>query len=199
MRVLGIDPGLSRCGLGLVDGPTHRPVPVSLGVVRTPAEASTADRLAEIYDGVRGVLAEAHVDAVAVERTFLNSNVGTAMGVGQAAGVVLLAAARAGVPVVEYTPTQVKAAVAGHGNAGKAEVTAMVRALLRLAEPPRPADAADALALALCHLQHAHALGGQAMSSRLADAAARARPGAQVTSPARRTGPETGANAEDPR
>jgi crossover junction endodeoxyribonuclease RuvC len=155
VRVLGVDPGLSRCGVGLVQGPVSRPRALRAGVVRTPPGAPVAARLAQLHDELRALIEQERPDAVAVERVFFNANVRTAMSVGQAAGVVLLCAAQAGVPVVEYTPTQVKSAVAGHGGADKTQVTFMVRALLRLAEPPRPADAADALALALCHLQHA--------------------------------------------
>lgn len=155
MRVLGVDPGLSRCGVGLVEGPVARPRALRAGVVRTPSTAPVAERLAQLYGELARLVAQERPDVVAVERVFFNANVRTAMGVGQAAGVVLLCAAQAGIPVVEYTPTQVKSAVAGNGAADKEQVTFMVRALLRLAQPPRPADAADALALALCHLQHA--------------------------------------------
>lgn len=184
MRVLGVDPGLSRCGVGVVDGPARRPTLARAGVIRTPPDTPTAARLALLHAEVTTVIAEAAPDAVAVERVFFNTNVRTAMGVGQAAGVVLLAAAQAEVTVVEYTPTQVKAAVAGHGGADKAQVGYMVRALLRLADVPKPPDAADALALALCHLQQpaTHA-GAGGMSPRLAAAVEAAGPGAQVVQP----------------
>lgn len=180
MRVMGVDPGLSRCGVGVVDGPVGRPCPVRVGVVRTPADAPVARRLARLHEEIVTVLAEAQPHAVAVERTFFNANVATAMGVGQAAGVVLLAAEQAGVAVAEYTPTQVKAAVAGHGGAEKTQVAYMVRTLLRLADTPSPPDAADALALALCHLQQVSRPDGAGMSGRLAAAVAAAGPGAQV-------------------
>lgn len=190
MRVLGVDPGLSRCGLGVVDGSAGSVTPVRLGVVRTSADAPTGDRLAELYEEIDGLLTDAAVEAVAVERTFFGTNVRTAMAVGQAGGIVLLAAARRGVPLAEYTPTQVKAAVAGHGSAGKPEMAAMVRARLGLGEPPRPADAADALGLALCHLHHVDAPTGEGMSPRLAAAVEAAEPGAQVARPGgARTGP----------
>lgn len=179
MRVLGVDPGLSRCGLAVVDGPRGRPVAVRAGVVRTPAGDPVAERLAALHREVAGLVATAAPDVVAVERVFFSANVRTAMGVGQAAGVVLLAAAQAGVLVVEYTPTQVKAVVTGDGAADKAQVAYMVAAALRLPEPPRPSDAADALALALCHLQQPDEWGG-GMAPRLAAAVAEARPGAQV-------------------
>lgn len=190
MRVLGVDPGLSRCGLGVVDGSAGSVTPVRTGVIRTSADASTGDRLAELYEEIGEVLANDAVEAVAVERTFFGTNVRTAMAVGQAGGIVLLAATRRGVPVAEYTPTQVKAAVAGPGGAGKPEMAAMVRARLGLDEPPRPADAADALGLALCHLHHLDAPTGGGMSPRLAAAVEAAGPGAQVTRPGNaRTGP----------
>lgn len=182
MRVLGVDPGLSRCGVGVVDGPAARPTAVRVGVIRTPADAPVAERLAALHRGIAALITESSPDAVAVERVFFNVNVRTAMGVGQAAGVVLLAAAQAGVTVREYTPTQVKSAVAGHGAADKPQVAYMVRALLRLVDTPKPPDAADALALALCHLQRAGTPAGGAMSPRLAAAVEAAGPGAQIVS-----------------
>jgi crossover junction endodeoxyribonuclease RuvC len=183
VRVLGVDPGLSQCGVGVVDGPAHRPAAVRAGVIATGQGEATAARLHAIHAELTALIAEVRPDAIAVERVFFNVNVRTAMGVGQAAGVALLAAAQAGVPVVEYTPTQVKAAVAGGGDAHKEQVGFMVRALLRLAEVPRPPDAADALALALCHLQHAVAPGSGQMSDRLAAAYRDAQAGAQVVRP----------------
>jgi crossover junction endodeoxyribonuclease RuvC len=155
VRVVGVDPGLSRCGVGVVEGPSQRPRVVRAGVIRTAPDLPSSRRLAMLHRELTEVLAQARPDAVAVERVFFNSNVRTAMGVGQAAGVVLLCAEQAGLPVVEYTPTQVKSAVAGSGTADKAQVGYMVAATLRLAAPPQPADVADALALALCHLQRA--------------------------------------------
>jgi crossover junction endodeoxyribonuclease RuvC len=183
VRVLGVDPGLSRCGLAVVDGDAHRAVIVRAGVVRTPPSAPTAERLASLYEETRTLVAETSPDTVAIERVFFNSNVRTAMGVGQAAGVVLLAAAQSGLAVTEYTPTQVKAAVAGRGDADKDQVAFMVRAIFSLADVPKPADVADALALGLCHLRQGAASGpsGGAMSPRLAAAVAEAGPGAQVT------------------
>lgn len=159
MRVLGVDPGLSRCGVGLIEGPPARPSLVRAGVIVTAPDEPIAQRLQRVHAELSAFIAETAPDAVAVERVFFNANVRTAMGVGQAAGVVLLCAAQAGVPITEYTPTQVKSSVAGSGTADKAQVTFMVRALLRLSEPPRPADTADALALALCHLTHAPLIG----------------------------------------
>lgn len=153
MRVLGVDPGLSRCGIGVVDGTGRRAVAQRVGVIRTASAAPTATRLAHLYDAVADLIADVAPDAVSVERVFFTVNVRTAMSVGQAAGVALLCAARAGIPVVEYTPTQVKAEITGHGNADKEQVAFMVKALLQLADLPGPPDAADALALALCHLR----------------------------------------------
>lgn len=181
MRVLGVDPGLSRCGVGVVEGSSRQPSAVRAGVIRTSASLPTARRLAHLYAELAALIAECRPHAVAVERVFFNSNVRTAMGVGQAAGIVLLCAEQAGVEVVEYTPTQVKATVTGAGDADKEQVAFMVRTLLRLAEVPRPADAADALALALCHLQRGSAVTADGvMSPRLAAAVAAASPGAQV-------------------
>jgi crossover junction endodeoxyribonuclease RuvC len=151
--VLGVDPGLSRCGVGMVDGPSFRPVAVRAGVITTPADDRISRRLARLHDELSALLATCGADEVAVERVFFNVNVRTATASSQAAGIVLLCAEQAGLPVTEYTPTQVKSAVTGEGNAGKEQVQFMVRATLRLSEPPRPADAADALAVALCHLQ----------------------------------------------
>ena len=181
MRVLGVDPGLSRCGVGVVEGPGHRPKAVRAGVVMTPPSAEIGARLHQLHSEMTALIAQAQPDVIAIERVFFNNNVRTAMGVGQAAGVVLLAAEQAGVPVTQYTPTQVKAAVAGAGDADKEQVGFMVRTLLRLAEVPKPADTADALALALCHLQlGALTAASSSMSPRLAAALAEAGPGAQV-------------------
>ena len=181
MRVLGVDPGLSRCGVGVVEGTGHRPIAVRAGVITTPPSAEIGARLHQLHTEMTQLIAEARPECISIERVFFNNNVRTAMGVGQAAGVVLLAAEQAGIPVTQYTPTQVKAAVAGAGDADKEQVGFMVRTLLRLAEVPRPADAADALALALCHLQLGPSLTSPAaMSPRLAAALAEAGPGAQV-------------------
>ena len=154
MRVLGVDPGLTRCGLGVVDGGPNggREVRcVAVDVVRTPADAPLAKRLLAVGDEVERWIAAHRPDVVAVERVFSQHNVRTVMGTAQASGVVALLAARAGLPVAFHTPSEVKAAVTGEGRAGKQQVTAMVTRLLGLAEAPRPADAADALALAICH------------------------------------------------
>jgi crossover junction endodeoxyribonuclease RuvC len=152
VRVLGVDPGLTRCGLGVVDGLGGRQVRcVSFGVVRTPADRALEQRLLGVADAVREAIAEHRPQVVAVERVFSQTNVRTVMGTAQASGAVALVAAQAGLRVVFHTPSEVKAAVTGSGRADKEQVTAMVARLLGLADKPRPADAADALALAICH------------------------------------------------
>ena len=153
MRVLGIDPGLTRCGLGVVDGSVGRPLTmVQVGVVRTAPELAVAQRLCLIEAEIDAWLDAHRPDAVAVERVFSQHNVKTVMGTAQASGIALVAAARRGIPVALHTPSEVKAAVSGNGRADKAQVGAMVTRLLRLTEQPRPADAADSLALAICHI-----------------------------------------------
>jgi len=153
VRVLRVDPGLTRCGLGVVDGAPGRPLTlVHVQVVRTPADDDVALRLLAVADAVRAVLEEFHPDQVAVERVFSQHNVRTVMGTAQAAGAALTEAARAGLPVTLRTPSEVKAAVTGAGRADKAQVAAMVTRLLRLDEVPRPADASDALALAIAQI-----------------------------------------------
>jgi len=152
VRVLGVDPGLTRCGIGVVDGVGGRQVRcVTYQVVRTPSDAEVSSRLLRVADAVREAVALHRPDVVAIERVFSQTNVRTVMGTAQASGVVALVAAQAGLRVVFHTPSEVKAAVTGSGRAGKEQVTAMVARLLGLAEAPRPADAADALALAICH------------------------------------------------
>ena len=153
MRVLGVDPGLTRCGLGVVEGTTGRPLTmVAVGVVTTPASADIGARLLAIEREIEVWLREHRPDAVAVERVFSQHNVRTVMGTAQASAVAIVAAARAGIPVALHTPSEMKAAVTGSGRADKAQVGAMVTRILRLAEAPRPADAADALGLAICHV-----------------------------------------------
>lgn len=148
--VLGIDPGLSRCGYGAIlrqGGETHA---VAYGVIRTAPALPVPERLAILEGELEALVAEVAPAVVAVERVFFQVNVRTAMSVGQASGLALAVSGRAGVPVIEYTPNEVKQAVAGYGAADKAQVQSLVQRLLRLAEAPPP-DAADALALALCH------------------------------------------------
>ncbi len=153
MRVLGVDPGLTRCGVGVVEGAVGRPLSlVDTGVVRTAADLPIEQRLVLIEQGLEEWIERARPDAVAVERVFSQHNVRTVMGTAQASGIALLVAARRGIPVALHTPSEVKAAVTGSGRADKAQVGLMVARLLRLDEVPRPADSADSLALAICHI-----------------------------------------------
>ena len=152
MFVLGIDPGLTRTGYGLVRR-AHPPQAVAVGVIRTHPDATTPERLAEIHADLSGIIADHRPDVVAIERVFTNRNLRTAIAVSRASGMALLAAAQAGIPVVEYTPTAVKLAVTGDGSADKRMVGEMVTRRLKLPSIPKPADAADALAVALCHVQ----------------------------------------------
>ena len=169
MRVLGVDPGLTRCGVGVVEGVPGRVSLVAVGVVRTPATDELGPRLVALETAFEAWLDRVSPDAVAVERVFSQSNVRTVMGTAQAGAVAIVCAARRGLPVVLHTPSEVKAAVTGSGRADKDQVGAMVARLLRLDGPPKPADAADALALAICHLWRAPA------QARLAAAVAGAR------------------------
>lgn len=152
MRVLAIDPGLTRCGVGIVDAsPGRRVALVSVTVVRSDPGTDLAVRLHAIHAGLAQLIDRYEPDSVAVERVFSQRNTLTAMGTAQAAAMALLAADQAGIPVTMHTPSEVKAAVTGNGRAEKEQVGEMVRRLLRLTEIPKPADAADALALAICH------------------------------------------------
>jgi crossover junction endodeoxyribonuclease RuvC len=158
VRVLGVDPGLTRCGVGVVEGVAGRPLAmIGVGVIRTPADADLGHRLVAVEEGVERWLDEHRPAYVAVERVFSQHNVSTVMGTAQASAVAVLCAARRGLPVALHTPSEVKAAVTGSGRADKAQVGAMVTRILRLAAPPKPADAADALALAICHIWRAPA------------------------------------------
>lgn len=152
MRVLGVDPGLTRCGLGVVEGAPGRAVLVAVGVARTPCDLALGERLVCLEREVEQWLDLHRPDAVAVERVFAQHNVRTVMGTAQAGAVAILCASRRGLPVVLHTPSEVKAAVTGSGRADKAQVASMVTRLLRLDAPPKPADATDALALAICQL-----------------------------------------------
>jgi crossover junction endodeoxyribonuclease RuvC len=170
VRVLGVDPGMTRCGIGVVDGAPGRTLTlVHVEVVRTPADAPVGERLVAQADAFAAAIAAFSPDVVAVERVFSQHNVRTVMGTAQVAGLAIVAATRAGIPVVLHTPSEVKAAVTGSGRADKAQVGVMVTRLLRLTETPRPADASDALALAICHVWRGSA------QSRLADALSVAR------------------------
>ncbi|MDT0410776.1 MULTISPECIES: crossover junction endodeoxyribonuclease RuvC [unclassified Streptomyces] len=181
MRVLGVDPGLTRCGVGVVDGVPGRPLTmVGVGVVRTPADAELSRRLLAVEAGIEEWLDTHRPEYVAIERVFSQHNVRTVMGTAQASAVAMLCAARRGLPVALHTPSEVKAAVTGSGRADKAQVGAMVTRLLRLAEPPKPADAADALALAICHIWRAPT------KNRLQEAHERARSTARAAPPVRK-------------
>lgn len=152
MRVLGLDPGLTCAGYGVVDDVRGAVRAVDFGSIRTP-RGPLHERLAELYERVRSLIEQHQPEAVSVERVLFNANARTAMSVGQAAGVALLAAAQSGCEVAEYTPSEVKMAVVGFGAAEKLQVQRMVARLLSLPKPPSPADAADALALAITHLR----------------------------------------------
>jgi len=153
--VLGIDPGLSRCGYGVVEKRGSRQLPAAGGVVTTDRRLPLPERLRELFVELRSLVSEVRPDAVVVERVFFQTNARTAMATGQAGGLALLAAAEAGCEVAQYTSNEVKMAVVGFGGASKDQVQKMVAALLELEEPPKPPDVADALALALCHLSAA--------------------------------------------
>jgi crossover junction endodeoxyribonuclease RuvC len=153
MRVLGVDPGLTRCGLGVIDGtPGGRLDLVAVEVVRTLAAAPLGERLLAVASAVETWVRAYEPHTVAVERVFSQHNVRTVMGTAQASGVAIVAAVRFGLPLRTYTPSEIKAAVTGNGQADKAQVASMVTRLLRLAERPQPADASDALALAICEV-----------------------------------------------
>jgi crossover junction endodeoxyribonuclease RuvC len=174
VRVMGVDPGLTRCGVGVVDGaPGKRLRLVHVSVVRTAPDEDHALRLMGIEAGIEALMEEFRPDAVAVERVFSQHNVRTVMGTAQAAGIAMLAAARRGLPVALHTPSEAKAAVTGNGRADKAQVTRMVTRLLALETAPSPADAADALALAICHVWRGGAQQrlAQARRSRVEEAA----------------------------
>jgi crossover junction endodeoxyribonuclease RuvC len=152
MRVLGIDPGLTRCGIGIVDsvGPQKLEM-IEVGIIKTDVEAGLEFRLLELEKEISLWINKYKPDVIAIERVFSQLNVKTAMATGQAAGVALLLAAKAGIPVALHTPSEVKAAVTGSGRADKKQVAQMVKRLLRLKEIPKPVDSTDALALAICH------------------------------------------------
>ncbi|MGA4507380.1 crossover junction endodeoxyribonuclease RuvC [Propionibacteriaceae bacterium G1746] len=150
---MGVDPGLTRCGVGVVEGTVGRaPTFIDCGVVRTPADLDHALRLLRIEEGLEDWVGRIRPEAVAVERVFAQHNLHSVTGTAQAAGIAMLVAARHGIPVVMHTPSEVKAAITGSGTADKAQVGAMVARICRLAEPPKPADAADAVALAITHV-----------------------------------------------
>ena len=153
MRVLGIDPGLTRCGIGVVEGAIGSPLKmVSVGVILTSSQDPTEARLLQLEREIQLWITEFKPDVIAIERVFSQHNLRTVMGTAQAAGIALLLAARNQIKVVMHTPSEVKAAVTGSGRANKAQVGKMVLNILKLDEAPKPADSADALALAICHI-----------------------------------------------
>ncbi len=156
MVVLGIDPGYAIVGYGLVSHYRQKLKPLQYGVIRTHAKLSMDERLFEIYNDLTRVIDALKPDEIAIERLYFNANEKTAINVSQARGVIILACKIAGIPIAEYTPLQVKQSVAGYGKADKAQVTEMTRRLLGMNVVPRPDDAADALAIAICH---AHTIG----------------------------------------
>ena len=169
MRVMGVDPGLTRCGLSVVEGGSGRRVTaLDVDVVRTPSDQPLPQRLLTISDAAEYWLDTHRPDVLAVERVFSQQNVSTVMGTAQAGGVIAVAAARRGIDVHFHTPSEVKAAVTGSGSADKAQVTAMVTRILGLQQKPTPADAADALALAICHCWRAPMIARMAAAEALA-------------------------------
>jgi crossover junction endodeoxyribonuclease RuvC len=153
IRVLGVDPGLTRCGVGVISGAAGTPLQlIGVGVILTPSTTALELRLLQLERELTQWVELHKPDVIAVERVFAQHNVRTVMGTGQAAGIALLVAARAGIPVVMHTPSEVKAAVTGSGRANKVQVAEMVKRLLSLKEIPKPVDSTDALALAICHI-----------------------------------------------
>ena len=152
MRVLGVDPGLTRCGIGVIEGTSHSSLSmVDVGVIRTDSDQPIDQRLLHLERELTQWIKKSAPDVIAIERVFSQLNVRTAMATGQAAGVALLIAARSGIPVVMHTPSEVKAVVTGSGRADKKQVAQMVKKLLKLKVIPQPVDSTDALALAICH------------------------------------------------
>lgn len=152
MRVLGVDPGLTRCGIGVVESQGHKTLTmVDCGVIRTDVDTALELRLLQLSDELEIWINKYKPDVIAVERVFSQLNVRTAMATGQAAGVALVLAAKSGLPIALHTPSEVKAAVSGSGRADKKQVALMVTKILGLSEPPKPVDTTDALALAICH------------------------------------------------
>lgn len=153
MRVLGVDPGLTRCGVGVIEGAVGSPISlIEVGVVLTPVDSPLEQRLLNLDQQLSQWINLWTPDVIAVERVFSQHNVRTVMGTGQAAGVALLLAAKAGIPVVMHTPSEVKASVTGNGRANKVQVAQMVQKILNLDSIPKPVDATDALALAICNI-----------------------------------------------
>ena len=158
MRILGIDPGIATIGFGVLDSDGTKHKLVKCGVISTPAHTSLSSRLEQIYDDMCGIIEMFHPDAVSIEELFFNTNITTGISVAHGRGVILLACRKAGLRVYEYTPLQVKQSVEGYGRAEKKQVMDMVKRICLLPAPPKPDDAADAVALALCHARSATSL-----------------------------------------
>lgn len=158
MRILGIDPGIATVGFGVVDSDRGRQSYVACGIISTPAKTSLSSRLDQIYDDLNELFETFKPDVISVEELFFNTNITTGIAVAHGRGVILLAAHKAGIPIFEYTPLQVKQAVVGYGRAEKKQVIDMVRRILNMKSPPKPDDAADAVALAICHARSATSL-----------------------------------------
>ena len=158
MRILGIDPGIATIGFGVVDSDKNKQKLIQCGVITTPAHTSLASRLKQIYEDMLQLLELFRPDAVSIEELFFNTNITTGIAVAHGRGVILLACETAGVKIYEYTPLQVKQSVVGYGRAEKSQVMDMVKRICALSAPPRPDDAADAVALALCHARSSTSL-----------------------------------------
>lgn len=158
MRILGLDPGIATIGFGLIETSKNKHSLIRCGVITTPAHTSLASRLEQIYDDLSQLLEAFKPDAVSVEELFFNTNITTGISVAHGRGVILLACQKAGVKIYEYTPLQVKQAVVGYGRAEKAQVMDMVKRICNLKSPPKPDDAADAVALAICHARSSTSL-----------------------------------------
>jgi hypothetical protein len=192
---MGIDPGLTRCGLSVIQAGRGRAVvPIAVGVVRTPPDAELARRLLELSDAVNDWMDQYQPDVVAIERIFERGNVSTVMNTAHGVGVLMLAAAQRGIDVHMYTPSEVKKAISGNGRADKKQMTAMITRILGLTEAPKPADAADALALAVCHCWRAPLLQTQKQTAQQAAAQAKRMHGllgqAKQAANSRRTAPK---------
>ena len=151
MRILGIDPGIAIVGYGVVDKEGNRYKTIAYDAITTKAHTPLEDRLEKVYDGVCEIIKEYKPDAMSIEELFFNNNAKTALTVGQARGVIILAAVQNHIPVYEYTPLQVKQALTGYGRASKVQIQQMMKSMLGLTEVPKPDDVADALAIAVCH------------------------------------------------